>query len=437
MFLLLYGALLAWQIDRWLFTPHGLASTWSARTSGATVSAGSPAGLSQTFVMGADGLDGVWLRPVVAGRPRGELLVDLLAVRGRARVRLERVVVPAAEAVVAAALHVPFRSVRDSRGRVYEIDVRHVRAGDGPAIALQVTRQDALRDGRLFADGVEQWGDLVFEIGARRATLPFWIHEVLRPWPGWLATWPAVALVLLAFNLTLAWACAHAAGLGTVIEADRSSTAAEPQSRVAVTPAATAVVVLVALTGVAVAGRPVGRFRSVDLIEALPDARLETTWPSLHAGIATEPVVFFGRVHRAIVAMPTSTMSWTVDLPRDAVLRMGAAMRPDTWDRPSDGVQMTVTVEHAGGRTVVADLTLFPMGVVAHRALVPLELPLHQWAGQRVSIVLRSTPERWGNAVNDVPVWTEPRIEWPRHPAAGEARLTTADSGSAGQVVNP
>lgn len=372
--------------------------------------------------MGADGLDGVWLRPIVTdGSPHGELLVDLSAIHDNVPIRVERVVLAAADVVRAGRLNVPFRIVRASRGHSYQVDVRHVRIGDGPAIELHATREDALPAGRLFVDGREQWGDLVFETSSRRATLPYWIHEVLRPWPAWVSSWPAVVIGLLGFNLVLAWACARAVGLGR--PEDESEPSRIGASDLTVTPAAVAAVTMIAVIGTAVAGRPVGRYRSLDLITALPDAHIETTWPALHDGVSTETVVFAGRVHRAVVAMPTSSISWTIDVPRGAVLRLGAAMRADVWEKQSDGIQMIVAVDDDGGRTVAADLTLFPMGVLAHRALMPVEVSLHRWAGQRVTIVLRSTPERWGNAVNDVPVWTEPRIEWPRDPAAGSATI--------------
>jgi hypothetical protein len=278
----------------------------------------------------------------------------------------------------------------------------------------------------LFADGVEQWGDLVFETSSRRATLPFWIHEVLRPWPAWVSAWPTVVGALVIFNAVLAWACAHAVG---VVGADPTSAGpavvVDPsvESRQAVTRRATAAVCLIVVLGLVVAARPTGRYRALDLIDALPDARIETTWASLHAGVSAEPVVLFGRVHRAIVALPTAVIGWEVEVPNGAVLRMGAAMRPDMWTLEGDGIQMRVTVHHAGGHSRVADLTLFPFGVPAHRTLVPIEVPLHRWAGQRVTIALESTPERWGNAVNDVPVWVAPRIEWPRDPAAGVATI--------------
>ena len=111
---------------------------------GRIASAGSPGGMSQTFEMGADGLDGVWLRPlIVGGAPRGELLVDLLQVQGETRRRLLRVAVPATGRRSGVALHVPFRPIRASRGVTYQVDVRHVHMAGGPAIDLAVTREDA------------------------------------------------------------------------------------------------------------------------------------------------------------------------------------------------------------------------------------------------------------------------------------------------------
>jgi hypothetical protein len=177
------------------------------------------------------------------------------------------------------------------------------------------------------------------------------------------------------------------------------------------------------IIGVGLAGRPTGREHSLDLIAALPEARVETSAGFLHHTISPEAVLFGSRVHRAIVAMPPSTIAWTVDVPRTAILRIGAGMRPDMWERQSDGIQMRVHIDHAGGRTTAADLTLFPLGYPEHRRLIPLEIPLQPWVGQRVVVVLETTPERWGNAVNDVPVWTEPRIVGSRALPPAAARV--------------
>ena len=423
-FLLLYGAFLAWQIDRWFFTPHGVISSWRERHASRPLSAGSPRGLAQTFEMGADGLDGVWLQPRAGPRmPEGELVVDLVQLHGETRTRIERVVLAAADVHGHDSIRVPFTPVRRSRGQVFEIDMRHVRAGQGPAIEFHATRDDVVRRARLFADGVEQWGDLVFETSARRATLPYWLAEILRPWPAWVRAWPTVVTVVLFFNVLLAWACALAVGAtGSIVEHRTDTAPALPSGMVVAQGAMTVICVLV-IAGIVVTLWPTPAQRTIDLIAALPAAHLESTWDSLHAGISAEPVVFQGKVHRSIVAMPTSRMTWTVDVPKGAVLHVGAAMRPDMWERESDGVQMRVAVESAAGRTVGAELTLFPMGVPDHRKLFPVTVPIHPWAGQRVRLILETTPERWGNAVNDVPVWVEPRIEWPRTPSVGEARI--------------
>ena len=419
-FLLLYGALLAWQLDRWCLTRYGIVSSWAERHDGLTASAGSPGGVSQTFEMGADGLDGVWLRPLVTGGvPQGELVLDLLQVQGKSRQRLLRVAIPATNVSNRVALHVPFRPIRASRGLTYQMDIRHVHLAGGPAIDLAATRDDVLSTGRFFADGREQWGDLVFETSSRRATLPYWLHEVLHPWPAWVRAWSTVALAVVIINVVLAWACARAVGL-IGRDADVPATEA-PAARPL--PLATVAVLLASVMGVAVAGRRTGRENSLDLIAALPDARIEAAWGALHHAISPGAVVFSFRVHRSIVAMPPSAIAWTVDVPRSAILRMGAAMREDMWERNGDGIQMRVHIDHAGGRTTAADLTLFPLGVPQHRRLVPLEIPLQPWAGQRIVVVLETTPERWGNAVNDVPVWTEPRIEWSRTLPSDAARV--------------
>lgn len=426
-FCLLFGALVAWQVDRWFFTPHGVVSTWAGHGDRRAVSAGAPDGVVQTFVMGADGLDGVWLRAGTGGRaPLGDLVVDLSERRGPGAVRLERVAVPAADLAAARVYRVPFREQRHSRGRTYELRLRHVRFGSGPALDLAITRDDLLASGRLFADGRERWGDLVFETSARRATLPYWRHEVFRAWPAWVWAWPTIALAVIAVNLVLAWACAVATGLVA------APGPGEPALARSSPPAADVLVArrlaymlasAVAIGGVVVALWPTPRERTLDLIDALPDAAIETTWEAVHGAVAFRFTDFPEGRYRTIHALPTTRIAWTIDVPQGAVFHAGAAMRPDLWMANSDGIQMGVNVVEGETSTPLTLLTLFPLGVPEHRRLVPVDLSLHPWAGRRITLVLEATPERGGNAVNDVPVWAAPRITWPRRLSAGEAKV--------------
>lgn len=430
-FLLLYGALLAWQVDRWFFTPHGIASTWAGRGDRRSVSTGAPDGVVQTFTMGADGLDGVWLRASTDGRaPRGQLIVDLSERRAAGVVRIERVAVPAADVAASRAFKVPFREQRHSRGRAYELRLRHVGFAPGPALDVGITRENLLGTGRLCADGRERWGDLVFETSARRATLPYWRHEVFRAWPAWVWSWPSLVLCVAVFNVVLAWACARATGLIETPEDSGGAVVLETDGapeHVAVRRLAYSAAAAVAGVGVLLALWPAPRERTLDLIEALPDARIDTTWDSVHGGVAFRFTDFPGARLRTIHTLPTTRLAWTIDVPRDAVFRAGAAMRPDLWTANSDGIQMGVSVIDGDVRTPLTLLTLFPYIVVEHRRLVPVDLSLHPWAGRRITLELEATPERAGNAVNDVPVWAEPRITWPRRPSAGEARIIPAN----------
>jgi hypothetical protein len=159
---------------------------------------------------------------------------------------------------------------------------------------------------------------------------------------------------------------------------------------------------------------PVPTSGTIALADHLGDAAIHTTTPSLLDAVSVDAVAISGRAHRVIVALPTTRLAWTIDVPPAAVLHGGAAMRPDVWLQPSDGANLEISVEEGGERTLVARYTLAPFLFEDHRTLFPVEVPLAPWAGRRVTLAFETDPERWGNAVNDVPVWVEPRIEWPR-----------------------
>lgn len=421
-FVLLYGALVFWQVDRWFFTPHGVASTWRHPADGVPAVATVDEGVVQTFHMGADGLDGIRLRPVVSdpAAVSGTLVVELQTVGETGRSRLERVEVPAREVAGRRTLHVPFRPQSHTRGEAMAIAVWHVDAGAGPAIAFATTRQDVL-PGESFQVGTdERWGELLFETTARRAALVHWIPEILGAWPGWLREWPTVIAVVVLLNVALIWACAIAAGLTSPRRADRSVDVVEGSDDAgrAVRPdparAAGAVVFGIVVTGVWLltsgGETPPGR---LGLLDVLPEARLSSSHTSIHEAFSITKLAIADGRRETLVALPTSRVVWDVAVPRGAVLHVTAGQRPDMLTAESDGIVMRIAVEQGDERSLIADLTLFPFGVGEHQQLFPLALPLDRWAGQHVQVVFETTPERWGNAVNDVPVWVAPRIEWP------------------------
>lgn len=431
-----YALLLAWQVWRLLLTPHGVPSTWGG-ADGSAVSIGGR-GVSQVFQMGAEGLDGLWVRvrPQSPGAfaPRGDLLVSLGRLEAGRPVPLERVAIPAAS-IRPGALHLPFREVRQARGQRFVVSLRHVGHGDGPPLLLDARPDDAHPAGRFDANGVERWGDLVFEATSSRATLPYWKDDILAAWPAWLGQWPVIAALWLGFNLLLARACAAAVSPApvardqAVVAGVALTTGPETGGAgAAATRAALLATVLLVAGALAVAAWPVPPLRSIHLDQHLAAAEIVATTPSLHDAVAVQPVAFAGRAYRAIVALPPATLSWTVDLPTGALLEGHAAMRPDVWDAASDGVNLRVTVVDAAGRRhAVAAFTLVPAQIWEHRGLHPFRVSLDPWARTRVTLVFETDPERWGNAVNDVPIWVDPRIVWPRGAAWGEGRIRTEE----------
>lgn len=434
--MLLYGVLLAWQIWRLLFVPHGQASTWTWSRDAMEVPA-TGAGIRQQFLMNVDGLEAVWLQPVALGSElAGTVIVDVADLTGNDPVPVARVTVPAAQLYQSRQYRIDLGTAHLSRNRTYTLHVRHVGAGQD-AMRFRARRDRVPPHGAFHVDDDERWGALIFEATSSRATLPYWKDELLRAWPSWMRSWWVVGGVLLVFNVALFRSCAlavgasgsaAAAGARTRDDAGPWSTAKAWRNAGAGAPAlqghgargggvgraAVLAVASVVVAGTVVVLWPAAPLATATLADHLGDAAIHTTTPSLLDAVSVEAAAFGGRAYRVIVALPTSRLAWTIDVAPDAVLRGGAAMRPDVWLQPSDGANMDVYVEEGGERTLVARYTLTPYLFEDHRTLFPVEVPLAPWAGRRITLAFETDPERWGNAVNDVPVWVEPRIEWPR-----------------------
>jgi hypothetical protein len=421
-FLLVFGALVFLQAWRLLCTPYGLASTWTRTSSDLVVVSADGRGVVQDFVMGADGLDGIWVRPRPSSRPlTGQVVLTLGEVGRDGAAPLLRQARDARAFDTSRPVRLDVPEIRDARGRRFRMGLMHVGHEGDAVLRLHARRGDALPGAGFTVDGVEQWGDLLFETSARRATLPYWKHEVLGAWPAWGQSWWFIVGVLVAGNVLLARACA--------VVATRAATSVTEVGAAPGTPpgaprrAAMLAGLVVAAGGLAVVMMPTPTHRVIRLIDSLGHARIETSARGLHEGIDVQAVGILGRAYQAIVALPPSRLAWTVEVPKGALLLGDAAMRPDVWDKEGDGANLTVSVESAAARTEVARFTLAPYLYWHHRDRHPMRVSLDPWAGQTITLVFETDPERWGNAVNDVPLWVNPRIEWPHGPAWGEARL--------------
>jgi len=152
--------------------PFGATANRADRTAGFVGEVAGPTALDQTFQVGAAGFDrlSIHARPA-AGEVEGRLVMDLIEIdRGQERPRF-RAVVGAQAVADAGRWDTALPDMQDSRWRRFRVIIALPDARPGHGLALLVNRRDTLKGESLHLGGREQWGDLVFETGATRATV--------------------------------------------------------------------------------------------------------------------------------------------------------------------------------------------------------------------------------------------------------------------------
>ncbi len=135
--------------------------------------------ISQTFVMRADGLDGIRLNAVAQGETEGELALALYEVtrdqESAAVGGAERLLFRDRVAVDTATRHPTFLfavpPIDESAGRSYRVDIWMPEPRPAAGIGLWATDGRSSEDGSLFINGLSGYAELVFEARATRATV--------------------------------------------------------------------------------------------------------------------------------------------------------------------------------------------------------------------------------------------------------------------------
>ncbi len=139
----------------------------------------------------------------------------------------------------------------------------------------------------------------------------------------------------------------------------------------------------------------------------LADVRLSEANPESVRGL---PAVVGDETRRALLATPRSERRFDVTIPEQAVLSFGAGLDESGRELGGDGVLFEVEIEH-DGRT--ADLYSQHIRRDAE-TWEDVRVPLDAFAGERVTLVLRTLPSTRGTAPNfvgDTAFWANPRIE--------------------------
>jgi hypothetical protein len=148
----------------------------------------------------------------------------------------------------------------------------------------------------------------------------------------------------------------------------------------------------------------------VDLAETFPAAEKRTSMASLHQGFALFDYPTVGVVEPCILALPSSRITWAVDVGATAMLSVRVGMRPDTWELDGDGALFRVGVVSSRGYQELRRLYLNPSKIADDRRYTQLRLDLTRFGERRLHIVFNVEPGLAGNAVNDAALWCSPRV---------------------------
>jgi hypothetical protein len=156
--------------------------------------------LGQTFVMGADGLEGITLFPRPSGTPRGSVHLTLFPGGGEHPL--------ATQTVPAGTMRAPswtwrLPRIADSAGRPFllYIAVPDARPGEGLRFAIGEPTDIA---GLLAIGGRPQLGDLKFATHARRARAIDVLRNLRRRWPPVIRSTAFLVGLLVVFDVAAA-----------------------------------------------------------------------------------------------------------------------------------------------------------------------------------------------------------------------------------------
>lgn len=104
---------------------------------------------------------------------------------------------------------------------------------------------------------------------------------------------------------------------------------------------------------------------------------------------------------------------WKVRVPDDGWLRVNLGMRPDSWQKPGDGVLFKVLVSDGKASDELFTHHIDPFNKPEDRRWIPVMVDLSAYGGELVDLIFltyASPPKVPGNLDNDLPLWGTPEI---------------------------
>ncbi len=89
---------------------------------------------------------------------------------------------------------------------------------------------------------------------------------------------------------------------------------------------------------------------------------------------------------------PTSSITYTLEAPKESFLQFSTAISNEAWDRGGDGVQFDITLGDGTGERQLFSEYVNPAQKLSDRRWRDHKLALNDWAGQTVTLTLTTTP---------------------------------------------
>jgi hypothetical protein len=150
-----------------------------------------------------------------------------------------------------------------------------------------------------------------------------------------------------------------------------------------------------------------------DLLAALPRAMIRTPKPEL----VKKGSLVVGGLRRDVVFMhPTSNATFPpVTISEGSWFEFGIGVSEEAWPKGGDGVVFSVSVRKEDGKLArIFTRHVDPQHSDADRRWLDLSIPLRQFAGQKIQMVLETQVGPAGDGAFDWAGWSRPRLFVPQ-----------------------
>lgn len=120
-----------------------------------------------------------------------------------------------------------------------------------------------------------------------------------------------------------------------------------------------------------------------------------------------------GDTRRAIFTEPASRITWRIQVPDDAWLRVAVGVKPEAWEVEGDGVLFRIGVSDGRQYDELMTQHVHAFENKGDRRWMPVMLDLSTYSGESVELIFntnRSLPGKGDDPRGDLALWAAPEV---------------------------